>query len=351
MAKKQSTEVTISFKVFTVDRFGYYCNKKDTADLDDFNGYLNELTEWAKDVDTLDSCTYTVKDITQSALFISCIESDVPGRKDKLLTLWQPVPTGAGNTVGALMPKSTSENLVTNIKTFPEGSVPGYPLYYYIIPDERIVAPIKLEGTTPSFTPFKNYMTGFLEWHTGQCVYGKNEKGDTVLKYHVTEEQDISYYPSFTYHKWQKTSAQDRIMQKCNQIKKIIKSDKIYHKRDTNYLQRLATKVFQSNKKRGLGATFKYEVEITPTAEELTAIFDEYNLTHNDSDDAALDYAFQINNKLQWLGHTIQEHTLTKNVRKRDAIFYASQQLLRAIGSQRDDIISEHKKGHQKDNS
>lgn len=326
---------TIELKIYKIKKFGYYSRKQGVNALDDSMELLQNLKAWMSGLRIVDNCTYAGTDAPGSdkTLCVSIVRN--PPSNDLIITMWAGIDVGDKNAVGAITPQANPDNVQVEENSFTPDSVPGYPIYFYVIPEYNLVTPVKINGSKNGIVGFNKYMNGFLQRCSKYVNYEVAENGDRKISHYGNSEHgDYGYYPGFSYSNWQRGDMAGFLREKREDIKRVIKKDLTVRGRDGGILQRLFH-IQSANDDRMSGARFKYELDLTPSADELNAYIEECEADANGD----VDYGFKIGSDVHWVSHSIQKHTFSANLRRRRGILYAGSSLLETLTGHRQRII------------
>lgn len=326
---------TIDLKIYQILRCGYYSRKQDVVALDDQSDLFTNLKTWISGQNIVNNCTYSGSDASGSdkTLCVSIIKDR--DTKDQVITLWSGIDAGDKNTVGAISSRANPENIDVEERRFSEDSVPGYPIYFYVIPEYKLLTPIKINGSKNGIVGFNKYMNGFLQRYSKFVNYETDETGDRkITHFGKIDSEERGYFPMFKYRNWQRADIGDFLREKRDRIKRVIKKDITMRSRHGGILKKLFG--FQSaTDERIAGVRFKYELDITPSAEELESYIDECD----QDQEGDLDYGFKIGSDVHWIGHSIQKHTFSADIRRRGGVIYSGASLLEVMKGFRSRII------------
>jgi hypothetical protein len=332
---------TLDLKIYKMTRFGYYSRKsKDAAPpIVDIPELLNNLMAWSAKLPIVQNCTFAGGETIDSEKILCVSVVKYTSNNDFLLTLWVAIDTGDKNSVGAI-PKGalTNSQVVLEENTFSTGSIPGYPIYLYIIPELKIVTPVRINQGRNGIKEFKKYITGFLQRCSKYCNYETNEDGERVVSYFGKKgSSELNYLPSFKYKNWQDKNISEFLIANREKIKKVVKTDLIVRTTERSVARRLFG-ISTENDSRLTDVKFKYELDITPQEDELQAMIDE---VVESEDNIELDYGFKIGSEMHWLGHALQKHRFTAEIRRRDNILFSASGVLSFLQGVRHTIIGE----------
>lgn len=331
---------TLDLKIYKIAKFGYFSRHQGAPPLGEFSDIITNLRTWIAGKNVVKNCTHCDSDAagSEKTLCVSIVNS--PVNNDFLITLWVGIDVGDGNSVGAIAANTVPGDDGVDIEEndFSVDSVPGYPVYFYVMADLGVLAPVKINGSKNGIVNLKRYFDGFLERYSKYVHYEMDERRNRKLKFYGNDsDENLNYYPIFKYSNWQRKDVREYISERRERIKKIIKIDHLVRAQERNSVSRFLGFGSAQGDNRLNGVKFKYELDFTPTEEELQHIFE-----NHDSDDESreTEYGFKIDTDVHWLSHSIQKHRFTTELRRRNATLFSANSILTYLTSVRQHIIN-----------
>ncbi len=329
----------IDTKLYRIKQIGYYSRSPSAIPINNAKNLIENLKQWISTIPTIDTTTSPsdVDGVDEKIYCLSVVKSS--HNNDHVITLWVGIDTGDGNIVGAIKPSSNAGNIDLETRGFSDGSIPGFPLYFYVIPERNIIFPVRFNGSKNGIKIFQHYFYGFLTRYSSYCNYRTDEEGSRVVDFHgPPNSRDLGYYPRFSYRTWESGSVRERLHENVERITRVLKRSMAVTSSDRNLVQRMAGIAGSAIDDRFIGANFKYEIDYSPTVSEIDGMLSEYA---SDTDNSELDYGFKIGEDTVWLSHSIRKYTTFADVRKRQGILYSSSGIINALQSTRAQIITD----------
>lgn len=337
-------EAKINF--YQVYRCGYYRRGATHSEFSDLFSTLTELRQWAFDgvKPLIETCTYQI-DNGDSLLHTYCFDMDVSESNDTVLVTWNETETldGAMASVKGSDPAGNAQVNTTNI---PRGHIPGYPTYFWFIPDQNVLATLRFGQRLNGHSGLKLLLSEFLAKCSHHVVYGQSGSDDHVeiLGYRKNNQSDpVSVTPYFWSSPKKIPGAIDYLRANVSKIRKTIRKsvlqsnvldDRGRWERLLNDLGVVHTPELQSSLK------VKAEFPFSPTLEQLNEIIS--NWEEDDSESKWSDVGFELRGEsdIKWLSHSLVRSTVNFDVVRDEHGVISAGSLLEAITEKRDQLLS-----------
>lgn len=318
----------VKLKFYEIDRCGYYKYSDENPHLTNIADVLDNLKEWISNK-TLQQ-TQTTSFLSKSErLPVYCVNVTKSTNKNTyLLVTWNKSESVDGN-ISSIHKDQDISSLSSSVSTsLPEGHIPGYATYFWIIPEDNILATIRFNHRSNGHSNMNIYLKGFLSRFSKYVkkTEDPNEKGHfEILGYSKGEEEADSTLNPYFNSKLKKLDGNiDVIKSKREKITKVIRKTLISHvpKTKTSLWDRIFDNIgYNTLKDKNEPLEMKYEISTTLEKKELNDIIDSWsNNTHEDNWD---DIGFKIKgeNLPLWLKSEIPSEEIGIDVKRTDDEF------------------------------
>jgi|GEM_PF-4949418 len=317
-----ATKVTLL--QYSIGRCGYYERGADEAAFGNFQEVCEDLFEWlTKPGHTKkNSTTYEDNGKRTAALCLS-IDQAASGRY--LLTLW--VPSVHKNQRPLSIDGTASVGEAADVAPTKVGRnrILGYPIYFWIDPDSGNIWSVLTSGWRTGHPVLQLYIRGFMEKYTRHATQTVDENGDVVLTYSNYAgggDDAVNVRVVFESAPRRSSIQRDAILERRTQITRVVRKcrltredaetasifDKLYNK-VANIMQSNLVPDYDSIEDK----VFRYELEMTPTEEELISMFDSAEETSNPTWDN-IGVRFRGQSEPEWLADVLEKHEINLGI-------------------------------------
>ena len=338
----------ITLKFYTIYKCGYYKPKDTKNYLTDISDLLDNIKDWI-DSKTLEETLTTNKLSAKSEkLPVYCLNVTKSSVKNTyLITTWNKVETTDGNISSIKIDepiKTASKNVSTT--KLPKNSIPGYATYFYVIPEDNILATIRFNHISNGHIGLNSYIKGFLTFYSKYTQFIENEEDKSkieILGYGTSKKDyDDNLHPYFKSSLKRTKTNTDKILSSVNSISKMIRkttiSTAILSEKNLydNLMEFLGTKSNNDNEEFQL----KYEMKVKPTKDNVTEIIKSWN--KKDSWD---DIGFQIKGEDNpiWLSADIPTKELELKINRTNDEFVDFDDLIKKLDNNLDSLKKSYK--------
>ncbi|MDK9420830.1 hypothetical protein PO857_003142 [Pectobacterium carotovorum] len=332
-------------KFFDINRFGYYKYGSKSPVLGGITDTLTHLNKWAKDgrefVNTLTYQDDKESDLRNTYYCGSAFEKQ---HGDSLLTLWAEVPNDSGVIYG--MPPLEKPGKVDMLTTgfSVNKAIPGFPCYFWFIPEENVFASIKFEHSLQGKSNLDNYINGFL---LNKSPYRVLDNNDKVIGFSADgkENNDSSKISPKFYAVGKKyDEIQAELISNLHRITRILKREKITYATpdDRSIIERVFSGLLSNTPASTQERTIFHEMEFKPTETQLKHIVNNFNSLQNTSPIKNVGFKYS-DGKSIWLSGASVAFEIELNVRRKENHIIAPDRLLHAIMKRRDEFINRMK--------
>ena len=340
-------EIRLNF--YEVHRCGYYRRGESDPEFGDFPDTVQHLHAWVSgnqlsvrqtqtfspgpDSDFLPVFSYNLTHHQQSGDYLITTWNETEVAEDRMASVRANEPTG------------TARIDTTNV---PTNSLPGYPAYFWVIPDRKLIGVIRLEGQRLGGHPgLVRYMRGYLERMAPWVVYPSGvtpAPDEQVLGYAEPGDNPDDFYPRFESSPVRLGGELDFIRANGNRIRKVIRKDKYEGGvADRRLLGRMLQRLGVHTDTPRLDDTrFKYELDYAPDTdelEEIIAAWEERSSSGEESNWDDVGFRFVGEQETRWLSQSTAKQALDVDISLRDEVLIEPQTLLQELNSHRNDLL------------
>jgi hypothetical protein len=332
---------------YTVNNCGYYRRRQTAPQFGALSDTLTHLLRWVdpgrKPLE--ETSTYTPNENSEGALRTFCVGMHRNAQGEFLLITWNEL----SNHDGAVASIDVSEPVGTAVPTmreFDRNLVPGFPAYFWFIPDRNLVVNVRFDTERLSGTRGMNlYMQGFLNHFSPHVVLGESTEDaeHNVIGYAPdARSETVPVNPRFHCVQRHRPQHIQSLRGRRLHIRKIIRKAVLA---PTTAVER-----------RGLAAFFqmlgvvdipdalptirsKAELDFTPSAPQFDQMVANWN-DHPEDDWQDIGFKFHGENKIEWLSAGAARFSYELDVDRGEQGFVAARELLTALSARRTHILA-----------
>lgn len=318
----------VKLKFYKIEQCGYYEKNNKKAKLSNINETLDNLSEWLKGK-TLDN-TRTTNHLRAKAdhLPVFCT-GVIKGTDTYIVTTWNQMESTDGkiSSIPLAEPLSTISHKVSSAK-LPKGNIPGYATYFWFIPEENIMATIRLNHVLTGHIGLDAYIKGFLTRFSKYTVLKNDPKDKTKIKilgYGTSNTKfDNNLYPRFETRPKRLKTEVNYLKKNINKITKVIRKCSINQNlsTDLDLLKSLGYKLGYSKPQEiEEMMELKFELKSKPTIQELNDIMElwDQDKAHDNWDDVG--FKLKGCDNPIWLSSEVPTKDLSINILRSNSEF------------------------------
>lgn len=306
----------IQLLCYKIEHFGLYKKLKNgdfsfkTGNISDV---LSELKDWVYAQDSVEATkTYDVHEECKSGIEAVYCKGLLHSATDNsyLLTIWNEVPNGGSSMASISRNEPLTQAEVKSISVDPN-SIPGFPTYFWFLPDHNIFATVRLDGVHSGTNEMTYYLKNFLKWFTSEAIIKiitRNNEKIRQVRYGTEKEY---LYPKFEHKMLLLESKIEYFKKNADSITKVIRKGTITDttKQKNGKWDWFSKILLIRNSLQPKSSISKYnlEIEFEPTAEEVVELINSCPTNERDEN-----VAFVINQKKEWL-HSAQSRVTLQN--------------------------------------
>lgn len=335
---------TMKLAMFDISRCGYYRRGHWSAPQEEqISWVMRDLENWASSLRLKETKTFTPsEDDDLHPVYCFDVESSVSG--NFVITTWNEVPMAEGG-VATASGDSAVGAVDVSIAEVDEGAIPGFATYFYVVPAQGIVITVRPEGKRHNGrNGFERYIQAFLTYFSSAVVREDEVDGvdAKVIGYSIEgEDEPQQLLPVFSTQVKKVAGQLDYIRQHRGSIRKLVRRDSLQMMitTDRSFVRTILQNVglmettFQSS-----SVKLAYELEFTPTENELETIIAQAEADHDLHSDVG--FAFRGDQEIAWLSHALLKMEIDLPVQPNEAGVLPAAALLEALDLRLSSILS-----------
>jgi hypothetical protein len=326
----------ISF--YKILRCGYFQYSSLTPEFGSTKETLLELKQWAcqQGMQLDQTCTYDTQEErnTYRTFCFNLISSN--NDQDFLLTTWNELP-GSSGKMASVKGEDAVGSAKVNLTEIPQGSIPGYATYFWIIPQKDLFATLQFANNFNGRKNLDNYLTGFLsKFSQNVCtepdlldnnstkILGYRDSGTTSLPQNLN--------PQFHSCLYKKPGAIAYVKSNRVNIRKICKRETFNLSTETKprLWQSILTSIGISDGGRPTNNSerLEFSCDFTPSEDELSTIIDFWDSQNHDIKWDDIGFRLNGEDRTYWLSKSFARGDLNLDVTRDNDEIINSRSLL-----------------------
>lgn len=275
--------------LYRITDVGLYKKNQEAPFFGDLSSFLSDILRWVKSgIPLSHTCPFgpdSPSDMTAEAENALYCYDMLQKDDDWIFIGWNRL-TGANGSVPVVVGDSPVGTAVIRDNTLKQNEIPGFPTYYWINTKENVLATIRLGNSGTGIDRFERYIKEFIEKLSRYVVVGKlsdADEDDQVIKGYSDpndpKKKVHSAYSRFRLKAMRKNELIEFIRASRDKIRKITKKNRLEasKRKGTGLFRRVLTAIgLERPELEDKAYRIRYEVEYTPTNEELDEIIQEW---------------------------------------------------------------------------
>lgn len=319
-------DITCQLHLYDLKKCGLYESRSDPAKHMGISELLRSLKDWAIDSQKalIETSTYNSNSSYLEAYCLGVEEYN----GNFLVALWNKIPSSKSG-VGVVNGTNPPLKAKVKIKSTNDEDIPGYPSYFWVLPNAGIIAAIKITNPNFGISQFRGYLTGYLHCFTPHSVF---RKGDLEIVENIVgyvddpaNRNDIGddgepvinskLFPYFSMPVKKVPGRYDEMKNRSSEITKIVKDIYVHNnlsREDQNQIEKIVS--FFNNISPVRKKKLRLQVPVELTSEQVQEYIDKYeDSDHSNEHDVG--FIFKHNNgKIEWLRGANQTEEVTIKV-------------------------------------
>jgi hypothetical protein len=331
-------EITLTF--YRIDKCGYYARRQTTPAFGTVDEIFDDLGTWIRDKELGDTCPFGPN--YHGFLGTYCFNLTKHSNGDFLFVTWNTTPNSNGR-VASVDPRSTVGSPIVDLTTLPPNFIPGYPTYFWILPNQSIMATITfqhaLNGQSAVQRLVRNFAAKFSRFVATRD--DDNDDADIVVDgYRDSIGGEIRHlYPRFRTKLIRNRTRLAELRDNHTSIRRIVRKSTIStdNDADRSLWQDFLLNLGMDSRQNVRPIEIKYEIKLTPSADDFDQIVTTFEkLPNRDWDDVG--FVFE-GGETQWLSSTIARENLTLDVERENAEIASPEALIDQLVTRRRDLL------------
>lgn len=331
---------TVKLNLYDVDRCGYYEDQSNEREFCTLNELLTDVNQWIEGKELQLTKTYGLSDYDNRlpTYCLDLVRDEATG--DYLLTTWNQTPTDQGNYASINLSSAVGQ-YVLDIQEIPEGYVPGYPTYFWFLPQYSKFCTIRfnqpLNGHPNLKLYLKNYLRNYSSW-----VFDDGGQEDRVILGYGNDAETVNpnLNPIFESRPSVKTADRSFLVNNARNIRKVMRKNRLSYQNQENI--NLVNNMFNKIGIRNDHVPevdyndIRFEIDREFTQEEIESIYD-YWVDNLQEDNNYLDdigFRFTGNSEDYWLSRIIRKQEFEIDVIRRQEEVVDGESLLSELIAQ-----------------
>lgn len=328
-------------KFFDIKKCGFYKNRNSNPEFGGLSDTLEKLASWAGDGrEFVNTTTYEPdEDIDlRNTYFCNWKRNDLNG--DSVLILWNEVQNDNGVIYGMepLAKPGETSMLTTGFGNTP--AIPGFPSYFWFIPEKQALASIKFEHSASGKNNLEYYINGFLR---NKSIYRVMDSEEVVIGYSQDgKETEYSHEinPRFLATGRIDKEVEAELISNIHIITKIIKKETLKYtiEEDRKTVETFFSKLLNNAPVLNQTRTIWHELQFRPSVEQIKEIVRNFSNREKNSTVKNVGFIYSNGKRIMLDGSRISFSTKI-NVTRNDNAIITPESLLAAITYQRSDFL------------
>lgn len=268
---------------FDIKDFGFFLRGKDEVSFSTRQEIMDNFLDWINGRPNLENTKAVKADKANGEMNVYCFDKDSRDG-DYIIVLWNEM-SNAENEILAVSKASKLGEAEAKSGFNSDTQIPGLPSYYWVSLKGEFVATIYFDHGTTSITNFKNYVTNYVQNHSGYAVTGKHGQ---VIGFKENEDAPLSTF-KFELTRRMDESSIERLQQNFTKINKLVRRSKIESTNpvDSGFIKRqlkgLGEKLMRKNLERNQEASIDFEFDFgVSSVADLNEMIADYGNTINE---------------------------------------------------------------------
>lgn len=328
---------------YQIDSCGYYAWREQEPAFGELEDILNQLQHWGAGKQLAETKTYEVEEgATELPTYLFDLSG---GADDWLLTTWNETESSSGQTASVLGTSSVGNPQVT-MRDIPEGGIPGFATYFWIIPSLSLLATVRFQHRLAGKKSMQQYIESYLATCSDHVVYTAPDQDTDVqiAGYQATHGAPARHLtPRFATSACRIPSKIDTIRRRIGEIRKVIKKTTLDLNRPEELSQWQAlmrTMKISEQGPRPDEVKVRYEVNTPTTEQDLDRMIEQWQQDHSSRRWDDYGFVFRKQSEPIWLSDSIAKGEFELDIARDNIEVVNAESLLRELRRRRDAICS-----------
>jgi hypothetical protein len=240
-----------------------------------------------------------------------------PAGNDWLLATWNTVPNADGKVASLARNSRVGRPPTVHDNPVVEGSIPGFPTYFWFLPEHNVFATLRFENPITAARPMMGYVKQFLKTESGFVV---KDQEDGIVGYRDLngDGDHTKAHVKVTANVRTKPGEVARLRRERPNIRTVIRDSYLIQRvqRDRNWFQRVSQRVRDSEQGSELTHDTKVHIAMsyTPTEEELEQMIETELGTERPTEFDDLGFKLAGSGETIWINSAMSRNTVNLNL-------------------------------------
>lgn len=308
-------DMTLTF--FELEQFGFYRHGTREFLFGDVHSALQELHEWSAGKDVGMTELTSPSRVNRGALPVYVFGIQPTG-DDWLLATWNTVPAADGAVASLARDSRVGRAPRVHANPIVEGSIPGFPTYFWFLPEHNTFATLRFENPITAARPMMGYVRQFLKTESGYVV--RDDDGSIAGYRDLHDDGDhTKAHVKVSANVRSKPGEVARLRRERPNIRTVIRDSYLIQRvrRDRNWFQKLSQIVRDNEQPSEFTQDTKVHIALsyTPTEAELDQMIETELQTQRDSEFDDLGFKLVGSNETIWINSAMSRTTVNMNIR------------------------------------
>lgn len=332
-------DIRVTF--YSINRCGYYHWGMKHPTFGGVNDTFDQLLQWGHGADlSVTKLMDPAPDDDQLPVYLLGMTKF---GTDFVFACWNEVPSVDG-AITSISKNSKVGDPEVQLNALDPNSIPGYPTYFWVVPEKGVIASIKFLNATSGMAAMQDYIKKFMALKTSYAIDGVNEEGQyTIVGYtNAGDKVPMNVQPRFHVGTFRKKGRRAFLLANHARISKVIRVgsvsvekvvDQTFLMSAINFLRGDASRTTHMTGVRKA----KLELDYTPSEAELMAMMD--------ADDADEDGAkwenlgFEVAGETIWINRSRASDTFSIELDPAEGKVMSVQAIAAALAKQRSEML------------
>jgi hypothetical protein len=335
-------DVRVTF--YTISRCGFYPWGMENPIFGGINDTFNQLEKWGSNSElSLTKLLDPAPDDDELPVYLLGIQ---PSDTDYVFALWNEVPSADGAFTSVSMNSIVGAPQL-HLNALTAGTIPGYATYFWVVPDQGVIASIRPMGNTSGLKAMEGYVKKFLMLKSKYAIDGKNEKDEYTVVGHTNkgDKVPLNAHPRFHTTTYKKRGRRPYLLENHARISKVIRVGHVTLDKTVDrgilqsFVQFVRGDANQANHITGVRKA-KVELEYTPTEAELIAMMEADDADQDGTrwEDLGFELAGDAN-KIIWINKSRASDTFSLEVTRQGGDIISLQSLADSLKDSRNHLL------------
>ncbi|WP_311515291.1 hypothetical protein [Oligella urethralis] len=286
------------FSLFEINKCGFYSRNGREFEFGTLKEVLEDLKTWVDGKPLRETKTFEVKDGDNlNPVYLCNIYKH--NSNAWVVTTWNETESTESG-VASIDGSAIVGQAEITISKIPEDGIPGFPTYFWIIPQQGVIVSVRFEHLKTGLPEYRDYMINYLGFFSKYVVMNQNNQSQNDIEIlghrkNAHDDIDTSVRPLFKTTPIQKPGQFEEIRNNCAKITKITSKTILQRSEqiDRALWQKMLEKMGLGNKEFVTEETLiKYDFRSTITERELDIMIQDWE--ENQHLTTWYDYGFHI---------------------------------------------------------